>query len=237
MLLAVSVAVLVVVPGLLHQPTDRPVTAASITAPRPASATGMPEPPVGDGAPAVPAPLNVDGLDLMAGPVAIPLELRLPTLELSASVLGVGLTPGNVMDAPMGGAEDPVWQQAFWYRGSAVPGAASTALFAGHVSDPLGRPGVFASIERLQVGDPIVVHDARSGLDVRFAVTGSSSYSLREATDPTVLAKIYGDGPVAGTDPQASADGLSHLSLITCAGTFRKGTHDHRLVVSATRVA
>ena len=236
-LLAVGVALVVVVPGLLHQPADRPGTAASMTAPRPASAFGTPEPPVGDGALAVPAPLNVDGLGIMAGPVAVPLELRLPSLDLSASVLGVGLTPGNVMDAPMGGAEDPVWQQAFWYRGSAVPGAASTALIAGHVSDPLGRPGVFASIERLKVGDPIVVHDARSGLDVRFAVTGSDTYSLREATERTVLARIYGEGPVAGTAPQASADGLSHLSLITCAGTFKKGTHDHRLVVSATRVA
>lgn len=230
-----SVAIVVIVPGLLRQPTDLPVTASSMAAPGPALATRASGLPV-DGAPAVPAPLNVDGLGLMAGPVAVPLELRLPSLRLSASVLGVGLTPANVMDAPMGGAEDPVWQQAFWYRGSAVPGAASTALMAGHVSDPRGRPGVFASIDRLQVGDPIVVHDTRSGLDVRFAVTGSATYSLREAADPTVLARIYGEGPVAGTEPQASADGLAHLSLITCAGTFRRGTHDRRLVVSATRV-
>ena len=50
-----------------------------------------------------------------------------------------------------------------------------------------------------------------------------------------MLTRIYGAGPVAGTRPQPSADGLAHLTLITCAGTFRNGTHDHRLVVFATR--
>ena len=48
---------------------------------------------------------------------------------------------------------------------------------------------------------------------------------------------MYGAGPVTGTLPQPSADGLSHLTLVTCTGTFVGGTHDHRLVVSATRIA
>jgi sortase A len=174
---------------------------------------------------------------LRAGPVAVPLELQMPSLSVSAPVVGVGITPKNVMDAPMGPADDPVWQQAFWYRGSAVPGALSTALIAGHIDDPLGRPAVFAHIDTLRPGDPIVVHDTRSGLDVRFSVTDSKTYSLDQTTDPAVLAQIYGVGPVAGTWSQPSADGLSHLTLITCTGTFRNGTHDHRLVVYATRIA
>jgi len=186
---------------------------------------------------AVPAALADGGLGLRAGPVAVPLQLRIPTLSVNAAVVGVGITPTNVMDAPMGPAQDPVWQQAFWYRGSAVPGALSTALIAGHIDDPRGRPAVFAHIDRLRPGDLIVVHDTRSGLDVRFSVTDSKTYSLAQASDPTVLAQIYGAGPVAGAWPQPSADGLSHLTLITCAGTFRNGTHDHRLVVYATRVA
>jgi len=72
---------------------------------------------------------------------------------------------------------------------------------------------------------------------VRFAVTDSKTYSLDEATEPEVLTEIYGAGPVAGTWSQPSADGLAHLTLITCTGTFVKGTHDHRLVVYATRTA
>jgi hypothetical protein len=186
---------------------------------------------------AVPAALTDEGLGLRAGPMAVPLELLLPSLGVRASVLGVGITPKNVMDAPMGAAEDPVWQQAFWYRGSAVPGALSTALLAGHVDDPRGRPGVFAHIDRLRPGDPIVVHDTRNRLDVRFVVTGSKTFALDQTPDPAVLTEIYGVGPVAGTWPQPSADGLSHLTLITCSGTFRNGTRDHRLVVHATRIA
>ena len=81
-----------------------------------------------------------------------------------ASVAGVGITSEDVMDAPMGPADDPVWQQAFWYRGSAVPGSASTALIAGHVSGPRGRPGAFARVDDLRPGDSVVVHDARNGL-------------------------------------------------------------------------
>jgi sortase (surface protein transpeptidase) len=185
----------------------------------------------------VPAALTDSALDMRAGPVPVPLELRMPSLDVLAPVLGVGMSPEDIMDAPMGSADDPVWHQAFWYRGSAVPGELSTALMAGHAEDPKGRPGVFARIDDLRRGDPIVVHDTRNGLDVRFTVTDTRSYPLEETTDPAVLTEIYGAGPVAGTWPQPSADGLSHLTLITCEGTFRNGTHDHRRVVYATRDA
>jgi sortase family protein len=186
---------------------------------------------------AVPAALTDEGLDMRAGPGAVPLELQLPSLDLVASVVGVGITPKNVMDAPMGPSGDPVWQQAFWYRGSAVPGALSTALIAGHVGGPGGSSAVFAHLDRLRPGDPVVVRDTRTAVDVRFSVTESKTYSLDEAAEPAVLTQIYGAGPVAGTWPQPSADGLAHLTLITCTGTFRNGTHDHRLVVYATRIA
>jgi Sortase domain len=185
----------------------------------------------------IPGRLTDPKLGLRAGPVAVPLALELPSLGVTASVIGVGLTPKNVMDAPTGPAGDPVWQQAFWYRGSAVPGATSTALIAGHIDGPQGAPAVFGHIDALQPGDPIVVRDTRTGLGIRFSVTESQTYPLDAASDPAVLTRIYGRGPVAGTRAQPSADGLAHLTLITCAGTFRNGTHDHRLVVFATRTA
>ncbi len=184
----------------------------------------------------VPAGLTDPGLDLRAGPVPVPIELRMPTIGVDTTVLGVGMTPNNVMDAPMGKADNPDWQQAFWYRGSAVPGAASSAVIAAHVSDPLGRPGAFAHLDQLKPGDPVVIHDTRNGLDVHFQVTDATSYPLAETTDPAVLTQIYGAGPVAGRWAEPSADGGSYLTLVTCDGTFVNGTHDHRLVVHATRV-
>jgi sortase (surface protein transpeptidase) len=188
---------------------------------------------------AVPAALMKSGLDLRAGPLALPLELRISSIGVTIPIIGVGITANQVMDAPMGPPSDPVWQEAFWYRGSAVPGAASTALIAGHINDPLGRPGSFAHLDQLRRGDKIVVRDMRNGLIVRFAVTSTRSYPLDQTSDRAVLIRMYGAGPVSGNVPQPSTDGLAHLTLVTCAGTFQHdiGTHDHRLVVSATRIA
>jgi sortase A len=158
---------------------------------------------------------------------------------VKAPVLAVGITTANVMAAPEGNAADPVWQEAFWYRGGAIPGAVGTATIAGHVDDSLGRLAVFGRLKELRAGDVIVVHDQRNGLAVIFSVTETETYTLAQAADPAVLTRLYGDGPVRGVGPQPTADGLAHLTLVTCAGTFdaSEGTHDHRLVVYATRVS
>ena len=189
--------------------------------------------------PPVPQALFPKGLSLRAGPVPVPLQLLIPSINVSSAVLGVGVTPGDVMDAPEGPVHDPVWQEAFWYRGSAIPGVVSTALIAGHINGPRGTSGVFGGIDRLKPGDIIIVRDTRRRLDVRFAVTSSMSFTLDQTTQPDVLKRIYGVGPVAGTTPQRAADNRAHLTLITCAGNFNTGlgTHDHRLAVFATRVA
>lgn len=179
--------------------------------------------------------LTKPGLPLTAGLVPVPLELRLPTLPDTAAVLGVGINAEGAMDAPMGPPGDPIWNQVFWYRGSAVPGAFSTAVIAGPV-DGGGLPAVFARLDELRSGDPIVVRYTRTGLEKRFVVKSSESLPLEELADPAVLSRIYGTGPVVGSRPLESVDGRSHLTLITCAGTFRDGTHDQRLAVYATRV-
>lgn len=180
-------------------------------------------------------PIIDPGLDLRAGPVDVPLDLRIPSLQIDAPVVGVGITAENVMDAPKGLAADPVWQKVFWYRGSGIPGNLGTATLAGHVDDVLGRPAVFARLKDLRSGDLIVVHDRRSGVDVRFTVVRTATYSVQQAANPSVLAQIYGSGPVSGKGPQPAADGLAHLTLITCAGGFVNGSYDRRLVVYATR--
>jgi hypothetical protein len=174
------------------------------------------------------------GLDLRAGPVAVPLELRIPSLGVSAPVVGVGITSQNAMDAPKGPIGDPVWQTAFWYRGSGIPGDSGTAAIAGHVDDPLGRPAIFARLQDLLPGDPIVVHDNRSGLDIRFSVTENETYSIQQTADLSVLAQIYGPGPVSGKGPLPAPDGLAHLTLITCTGYIVNGSFDHHVVVYAT---
>lgn len=169
----------------------------------------------------------------------MPLELRIPALRIAAAVLGVGITSTNVMDTPKGSANDAVWHKAFWYRGGGIPGDAGTATIAGHVDDVLGRPAIFAHLNALRPGDPVVVHDTRTGLDISYVVTGTATYTLRQTLEPAVLSQIYGPGPVAGQGPQPSADGLSHLTLITCTGHWVNGmgTYDHRFAVFAVSTA
>ena len=185
--------------------------------------------------PWVPGPLIAPGLDLRAGPVPVPLELQIPSLQVNANVVGVGITALNAMDAPKGPIGNAIWQAAFWYRGSGVPGASGTATFAGHVDDPLGRPAVFARLTDLHPGAVILIHDPRSGRDIQFTVTQTEDYSTQQASDPAVLALIYGAGPVAGQGPQPAPDGRAHLSLITCAGDIVNGAFNHHVVVFATR--
>jgi len=182
------------------------------------------------------APLIDSDLDLKAGPVDVPLELHIPAIDLfSVPVLGVGLTSENVMDAPKGPIGDPVWQTAFWYRGGGIPGDVGTATISGHVNDPLGQPEIFARLDDLRFGDVIILHDTRSNDNVRFTVVQIKVYSTQQSSDPAVLSQIYGAGPVAGLGAQPAPDGLSHLTLITCAGYIVNGQFDHHVVVYATR--
>ena len=95
----------------------------------------------------VPGPLFDSSLDLRAGPVEVPLELQIPSLDVNAPMLGVGLTPENVMDSPRGPIDDLVWHTAFWYRGSGIPGEVGTATIAGHVDGVHGRAAAFARLK------------------------------------------------------------------------------------------
>jgi sortase (surface protein transpeptidase) len=168
--------------------------------------------------------------------VDVPLELQIPSLKKIAAVVGVGLNSNNVMDTPLStSANDPIWQEVFWYRGGGIPGDVGTATIAGHVDDYLGRQAVFAHLKNLHKGDLIIIRDTRNDHEVRFKVTGIETYNAKQAVDPVILEKIYGSGPVNGEGPQPSDDGLSHLTLITCTGWFINGSFTQRLVIYAIR--
>jgi hypothetical protein len=180
-------------------------------------------------------PLIESNIDLWAGPVDVPLELEIPSLKVAAPVLGVGLTADNDMDSPRGPLGDPIWSAAYWYRGGGIPGDVGTATIAGHVNNPLGEPEIFANLEDLRPGDLIILRLKNTTLDIRFTVDETTVYSVQESSDPAVLTRIYGEGPVAGTAPVPASDGLSHLTLVTCAGYIKDGEFDHHTVVYATR--
>ena len=189
--------------------------------------------------PLTPPPgLGSRSANLSAAPFAVPVVLEIPRIHVLSQVLSVGMTSAHVMAAPEGGATSPYWGDTFWYRGGSVPGAVGTATIAGHIDDRYGRYAVFGLLSTLRRGDLIVMHFTRRHLSERFVVTGLHDYTLAQTTTRPVLNLIYGTGPPAGRPPARSADGLAHLSLITCAGTwdYSLATHNERLVVSAVRV-
>jgi sortase (surface protein transpeptidase) len=114
-----------------------------------------------------------------------------------------------------------------------VPGESGTATIAGHVTNLVG-PEIFAHIEDLHPGDLIIIRIKYTSIYLRFIVDEVKVYSDAQSSDPAVLAQIYGIGPVAGTRPQPSPDGLSHLTLITCSGYVRNNKFVNHAVVYAT---
>jgi len=174
-------------------------------------------------------------IDIMAGPVELPLVLQIPAIKVGAPILGVGQSDDNAMDSPTGPWGDPIWSSAFWYRGSAIPGEPGTATITGHVNGLLGEARTFYNLKKLRPGDLIIIHVNNTFTDIRFTVDEVKRYSILESSTPEVLARIYGEGPTTGLAAEAGADGLSHLTLITCSGYYIDGKFDHHIVVFATR--
>jgi hypothetical protein len=159
-----------------------------------------------------------------------PVELLAPSVGIDVPIVAVGVTPQGAMDAPQGPAGDPSWRQAFWLRSTSIPGRPGTAALSGHLDDRDGRPAAFWTLSRLNPG-ALVVARLSSGESIRYRVTDVHVYTNDEAGSPAVSARFYG-GPGDGR-----SRGQSHLSLMTCTGSFRGSRgFDHRFVAFADRV-
>ena len=177
-------------------------------------------------------------LNIHAAPVALPLVVEIPSIGVHSHLLAVGMTASHAMAAPQGNGASSYWGDTFWYRGSAVPGAVGTATIAGHIDDVYGRYAVFGRLASLVKGERITIRNTKTGVAEHFKVTAVHEYSLAQSKTTKVLDLIYGLGPPQGRAAQPSRDGLAHLSLVSCVGTWVQSlkTHNGRLVVSAVRV-
>ena len=186
-----------------------------------------------------PPSLGATPPNLSAPPVALPVLVEIPSIHVVSRLLSVGMTAAHAMSAPEGGANSPYWAETFWYRGGSLPGAVGTATIAGHIDDVYGRYAVFGHLAQLVPGDLIMIHFSATGLTERFTVTTTHAYTLAQSATRPVLDLIYGTGPPAGRAPAPSKDGLAHLTLISCTGSWNYSlhTHDERLVVSAVRIS
>jgi sortase (surface protein transpeptidase) len=136
---------------------------------------------------------------------------------VDAAVQDRGLIAGNRMAAPTN------YTDVGWYKYGTVPGDVGTAVLYAHLDNGLGLNGVFKDLDQLSIGDEIDITTA-SGTPQRFIVSKMESYPF-QAVPPEALG-------------EAPSDGMSYISLITCAGKPLRDpvigyTYDHRLVVYA----
>ncbi len=94
-------------------------------------------------------------------PIANPVRLEIPAIEVDAELVPVGLLDNGDMEVPDFGL-------AGWYQPGPVPGGNGPAVLVAHVDTKKG-PDVFYHLKELKTGDEILVYD-QNGDVARFAV-------------------------------------------------------------------
>jgi hypothetical protein len=173
---------------------------------------------------------TLQDVDLHSPYAQIPLHVTAPSIQVDTVVLGVGLTKTNNVDAPEGPRDSPLWDQSFWYRGSAEPGQPGVFALAGHVDRVGGAAAAFAHLSSIKPGDIVTVTDQRTGTDYHYRISSARAYSLKEVESLPVLERIYGPEPAHGTPPVVPADMVGRISVITCTGSWTGSQYDHRFV-------
>lgn len=142
----------------------------------------------------------------------LPVRLHIPAIDVDTEVEEVGQTTSGAMDVPKN------VDNVAWYELGAFPGRAGNAVIAGHLDRIGGAPAVFWKLDKLQLGDEVLVEDI-TGTTHRYQVVNVESYPYDQAP----MADIFGFTL------------KSRLNLITCRGRWDQAqqTYANRLVVFA----
>lgn len=142
-------------------------------------------------------------------PSGTPTRLRIPAIDVSTSLLRLGLNTDKTVEVPAKA------NLAGWYRLGARPGDTGSAVILGHVDSPAG-PAVFARLAELQPGQRLQV-DRRGAGTSEFVVTSVETYPNADFPAQRVYARTGG----------------SFLNLVTCGGTYdaARGGYQANVVV------
>ncbi|MFI5803297.1 class F sortase [Streptomyces sp. NPDC051561] len=134
-------------------------------------------------------------------PPSDPVRLRIPQIRVDTPVMRLGLDAGGGLDVPPEGNPN----LAGWYQDGTAPGAAGTAIVAGHV-DTTSGPAVFYRLGSLRKGHTLEVlrEDGRTAV---FSIDAIEVYDAEDFPDR----KVYGKSP------------RPELRVITCGGGFVEG--------------
>jgi LPXTG-site transpeptidase (sortase) family protein len=162
-----------------------------------------------------PTPSNVStSSPVVETAVGFPTRLQIPSIKVDASIERVGVNSKGEMDIPK------LPGNTAWFDLGARPGQIGTAAIAGHLNWYNGATGVFANLNKLNIGDEILVQDDK-GQDISFVVKKIRTYNPNEDASDVFI----------------SNDNKAHLNLITCDGVWDKRTKQYskRLVVFAEK--
>ncbi|MEV7613711.1 class F sortase [Streptomyces sp. NPDC089799] len=135
-------------------------------------------------------------------PGSPPVRIRIPSIGVDAPLTGLGLDRDGSLQVPPTGDRN----LAGWYRDGTTPGAAGTAILAGHVDRATG-PAVFYRLGAVRRGASVEVPRA-DGRTAVFTVHAVEVYDADAFPDE----RVYG--------PARRAE----LRVITCGGPFSPGT-------------
>jgi sortase (surface protein transpeptidase) len=127
----------------------------------------------------------------------VPVRLAVPARGVDAAIETVGIQPDGQMTLP-----DDV-DRVGWYRFGPVPGAAGSAVIAGHVDDREQGLGAMAALREAEPGDEVMVTDS-AGAATRWRVLSRELIQKQELPLDRLFAR----------------DGPPRLTLITCGGPF-----------------
>jgi sortase (surface protein transpeptidase) len=187
----------------------REPAAAGVPVAQALPAPSVPSPDTSAAAPAVP---TRDAAPIAVAQVPAPLRLTVPVLGIDAPVEPVGVRSDGAMDLPADIG------RVGWYRFGPAPGAAGSAVLAGHVDDREQGLGVLAALRRAEVGTEVAVTDA-AGSTTRWRVVAREVVTKQALP----LDRVFG------------RDGPPRLVLVTCGGPFlpEYGSYRDNVVVVA----
>ncbi len=141
--------------------------------------------------------------------LGIPQTLRIPKINVQATVESVGLDTQGRMDIPRK-VEDVAW-----YNLGYKPGEKGNAVIDGHLDKVTGAPAVFWNLSKLTAGDKIFITDSK-GHEYTFSVLYIRKYPYNNFP----IEEVFG------------ASSKSRLNLITCQGVWNSAqrNYSHRVV-------
>lgn len=140
----------------------------------------------------------------------VPIRLKIPVINVDASVEETGVLANGEMGIPEGPGG------VAWFKFGPRPGETGSAVIDGHYGWKNSIPAVFDSLKKLQIGDKLSIEDDK-GLIINFVVREIREYNPKE--DASNVFNSY--------------DGKAHLNLVTCDGPWNRNTasRPNRIVV------